>query len=99
MYKKSEGENFLGSLNLSDEFKNCCPICHGSDCAQFHGYYFRQIIDEKGTYYKEFPIIRFRCQKKELQWLSMRPFLCCLPNVFLIGNMLCRLSLVSSNFN
>jgi hypothetical protein len=62
----NDGENFIASLNLLDYFEQCCPICHASNCAQFHGYYLRKVVDEKGTYYEDFPIIRFKCQKKEL---------------------------------
>jgi hypothetical protein len=34
------------------------------DCAQFIGYYCRGVIDEKGTYYKAFPIARYLCTSK-----------------------------------
>jgi hypothetical protein len=33
-------------------------------CAQFIGYYYRGVIDEKGTYYKAFPIARYLCNAK-----------------------------------
>jgi hypothetical protein len=39
-----------------------CPICGAAGCAKFLEYYFRQVIDEYGTYYKAFPIARFECQ-------------------------------------
>lgn len=39
-------------------------MCGGKDCAQFIGYYFRGVIDEKGTYYKAFPIARYLCTRK-----------------------------------
>jgi hypothetical protein len=39
-------------------------LCGASDCAQFIGYYFRGVIDEKGTYYKAFPIARYLCNRK-----------------------------------
>lgn len=46
------------------DYTFCCPICHGEDCCRFHGYYYRQVIDEKGTYYKNFPIARYICRGK-----------------------------------
>jgi len=39
-------------------------LCGARDCAQFIGYYFRGVIDEKGTYYKAFPIARYLCNGK-----------------------------------
>lgn len=51
-------------IEVVDSFANCCPLCHGSDCAQFLGYYYRQVVDEKGRYYRDFPVPRFVCQRK-----------------------------------
>lgn len=45
-------------------YSNCCPICNGKDCCKFHSWYFRQVIDEKGTYFKNFPIERLICEGK-----------------------------------
>lgn len=39
-------------------------MCGAETCAQFIGYYFRGVIDEKGTYYKAFPIARYLCNRK-----------------------------------
>ncbi len=39
-------------------------MCGAGDCAQFIGYYCRGVIDEKGTYYKAFPIARYLCASK-----------------------------------
>jgi len=41
-----------------------CPLCGARGCAQFIGYYYRGVIDEKGTYYKAFPIARYLCNGK-----------------------------------
>jgi len=41
-----------------------CPLCGAGDCAQFIGYYYRGVIDEKGTYYKALPIARYLCNRK-----------------------------------
>ena len=49
---------------LSEDFAEKCPVCGGKDCAQFIGYYFREVIDEKGTCYKAFPIARYLCKGK-----------------------------------
>jgi len=51
-------------IEVVDSFANCCPLCHGSDCAQFLGYYYRQVVDEKGRYYRDFPVPRFVCRGK-----------------------------------
>lgn len=40
----------------------CCPICGAAHCAEFIGNYYRQVVDEYGTYYKAFPIARFECR-------------------------------------
>lgn len=39
-------------------------MCGAGDCAQFIGYYCRGVIDERGTYYKAFPIARYLCSGK-----------------------------------
>ncbi|MEW6419896.1 MAG: hypothetical protein AB1480_17570 [Nitrospirota bacterium] len=39
-------------------------MCGTRGCAQFIGYYYRGVIDEKGTYYKAFPIARYLCKGK-----------------------------------
>lgn len=45
------------------DFKDYCPVCGKSDCARFLGFYYRKVVDEKGTYYESFPIARYRCRK------------------------------------
>jgi hypothetical protein len=52
-------------LDLPHDLRAQCPLCGGKDCAQFIGYYYRGVIDEKGTYYKAFPIARYLCNRKE----------------------------------
>lgn len=39
-------------------------MCGAGDCAQFIGYYYRGVVDEKGTYYKAFPIARYICNDR-----------------------------------
>lgn len=56
------------------DYSHCCPICHGKECAIRHGYYFRQVIDEDGTFFKEFPITRYLCQRKGKAKLKDRTF-------------------------
>jgi hypothetical protein len=51
-------------LGLLYDFAHNCPLCGGKDCVKFIGYYYRGVIDEKGTYYKEFPIARYLCTRK-----------------------------------
>ncbi len=49
---------------IAEEFKESCPICGGGNCAKYNGYYTRQVVDEGGTYHKNYRIIRFKCNKK-----------------------------------
>jgi len=56
------------------DYSYCCPICHGKECCIRHGYYFRQVIDEHGTFFKYFPIARYICQRKGKAKLSDRTF-------------------------
>jgi len=48
-------------LPLPFDFAARCPVCGAAGCAKFLGYYYRQVIDEYGTYYKAFPLARFEC--------------------------------------
>ncbi|MEW6439288.1 MAG: hypothetical protein AB1508_19225 [Pseudomonadota bacterium] len=65
-YQKVKGKSYdlVELLDLEVDFKNHCPLCGGADCAIFIGYYHRGVIDENGTYFKEFPIARYLCQGK-----------------------------------
>lgn len=45
------------------DFKDYCPVCGKAKCPEFLGYYYRKVVDEKGTYYRSFPIARYRCRK------------------------------------
>jgi hypothetical protein len=51
-------------LELSLDIYAHCPICGGEDCAQFLSYYTREAVDEKGKFLKDFPIARFKCNRK-----------------------------------
>lgn len=51
-------------LGLHIDFSDRCPLCGGKDCARFIEYYYRGVIDEKGTYYKAFPVARYLCRGK-----------------------------------
>lgn len=66
-YKKVKGEtcDLFYLLTLYFHFSHCCPLCKGKDCAVFIGYYEREVINEKGTYYKSFPIARYKCRAEE----------------------------------
>jgi len=45
------------------------------DCAIFIGYYTRVVIDEHGTYFKEFPIARYLCKGKgKKKWVKHKTF-------------------------
>lgn len=51
-------------IDVVDSFDTSCPLCGEADCARFLGYYYRQVIDEKGRYYEDFPVPRFVCRRK-----------------------------------
>lgn len=57
-------EDVIEVLGLPYDFAQRCPLYGAKDCAQFIGYYCRGVIDEKGTYYKAFPIARYLCNSK-----------------------------------
>ena len=61
---KDKTEDIIEHLGLLYDFTVRCPICGAMGCAQFIGYYYRGVIDEKGTYYKAFPIARYLCNRK-----------------------------------
>jgi hypothetical protein len=51
-------------LHLPYDIARCCALCEAEDCAEFIGWYHREVIDEDGTYFKVFPIARFECHRK-----------------------------------
>lgn len=57
--KSEKGENILDILEPGCNFSHSCPLCGQPDCAQFIGYYYRPAVDEKGRFYKDFPVARF----------------------------------------
>jgi hypothetical protein len=61
---RGKDEDAIELLGLPNDFTHRCPLCGGRDCAQFIGYYYREVIDERGTYYKSFPIARYVCNRK-----------------------------------
>jgi hypothetical protein len=61
---KGKGYDLIEVLGLEIDFRQCCPVCGGVDCALFLGYYTRVVIDENGTFFKEFPIARYQCGGK-----------------------------------
>lgn len=61
---RGRGEDVIEVLRLPNDFTYSCPLCGAMECAQFIGYYYRGVIDEKGTYYKAFPIARYLCNGK-----------------------------------
>lgn len=62
---KREHAEISEIIDVVDSFHSGCPLCGGFDCARFLGYYYRQVIDEKGRYYRDFPVPRFVCRRKE----------------------------------
>lgn len=65
-YRKVNGAiiDILLIIELNINFMDHCPLCGGRNCPQFIGYYYRQVIDEDGRYYKDFPIARYKCRSK-----------------------------------
>jgi hypothetical protein len=65
-YTKVKGKNYdlVALLDIGLDFRTCCPICGGKNCARFIEYYTRGVIDENGTYYKDFPIARYLCERR-----------------------------------
>lgn len=61
---RGKDEDVIEVIGLPYDFTARCPLCGDKDCAQFIGYYWRGVIDEKGTYYKSFPIARYLCNRK-----------------------------------
>lgn len=68
-YKKIKGGFLIIPL-----FLDCCPICGGRDCAVFLGFYYRKVVDENGTFYKRFPILRYECKRKGFKNVDHRTF-------------------------
>jgi hypothetical protein len=65
-YAKVKEKNYdlLQILDIGFDFHTVCPICGGENCARFIKYYTRGVIDENGTYYKDFPIARYLCERR-----------------------------------
>lgn len=61
---RGRSNDIIELLGLPHDFTYSCPLCGARDCAQFIGYYYRGVIDEKGTYYKAMPIARYLCNRK-----------------------------------
>lgn len=62
--KFASGSAFLEETGASFQYKERCPLCGGKDCAEYLGCYYRGVTDERGTYYKAFPVFRFKCNGK-----------------------------------
>lgn len=68
-------DDVIKVLGLPYDFAKRCPLCGGKDCAQFICYYTRKVIDERGTYYKAFPIARYLCKGRgKAQTIKHRTF-------------------------
>jgi len=52
-----------GEYEIPD-FSDYCPICSHENCARFLGYYYRPVVTREGIYYKNFPIMRYKCMCK-----------------------------------
>lgn len=61
---RDRDEDVIEVLGLANDFTYICPLCGAMECAQFSGYYYRGVVDEKGTYYKAFPIARYLCNRR-----------------------------------
>jgi hypothetical protein len=54
----------LGLYELLPDYRDCCPVCSGRDCAVRHGLYYRGLVDVDGQVYERFPVVRFRCLRR-----------------------------------
>jgi hypothetical protein len=65
-YEKVKGGkgDISSLLELSLAIYAHCPICGGKNCPEFLGYYTREAVDEKGRFFKDLPIARFKCNRK-----------------------------------
>jgi len=61
-YNKVQEEGIKYIRNFFDTDK--CPICGAYNCYKFLAFYPRPVIDEKGTFFKNFLIARFECSQK-----------------------------------
>lgn len=52
----------LGQWDFPD-FRECCPLCEGSNCPKRIGYYDRGVVDESGEHYR-INIARYLCREK-----------------------------------
>lgn len=60
------------------DFHNCCPICHGEECAVRIGYYYRNVIqiqeNEESNYQERISVARYLCKKKNKPKVKNRTF-------------------------
>lgn len=54
----------LGLYELLPDYRDCCPLCGGRDCAVRHGLYHRRLVDRDGRIHPRFPVARFRCRRR-----------------------------------
>ena len=62
----SQGKCLFPVYSFPD-FSDQCPICGGEDCAILYDFYDRGVVDEHGTYYKGFPLARYKCHSKGIR--------------------------------
>lgn len=59
-------------------FSECCPLCHGKDCAVRIGYYYRTVIHLGNTidesFVQEIPVARYLCREKQKRKHSHKTF-------------------------
>lgn len=72
--KKKIGNTLIEEIESTSNFNERCPICQRKNCVKFLEYYYREVIDENGTYYKRFPIARYICTSKSSGSKSDRTF-------------------------
>lgn len=49
------------------DFHECCPICHGKECAVRIGYYYRNVYSASlKLYLPDLPIVRYKCTRKSI---------------------------------
>jgi hypothetical protein len=69
-----DSEDIFDILEYEKLFGNICLLCGAPDCARFIGFYYRGVVDEKGRYFKYFPVPRFLCQREGVPVVDHKTF-------------------------
>ncbi len=54
----------LKIYELLPDYRDCCPLCGGADCAVRLGLYYRRVVDGVGHVYEAFGVPRYLCNRR-----------------------------------